>query len=67
MSSKKKTKQQETLAVMRVPTEKFEAAKAEMMKMVEGVQAPKSWGSCWTGAIKKASCPLLSLWRFWMP
>lgn len=49
MSSKKKTKQQETLAVMRVPTEKFEAAKAEMMKMVEGVRQPKSWGAAGPG------------------
>ena len=34
MSEKKKTKQQaETVNVVRVPTEKYQAAKAEVMKM----------------------------------
>ncbi len=53
MSSKKKTKQQETLAVMRVPTEKFEAAKAEMMKMVEGVQGAEKLGELLDRGYKK--------------
>ena len=53
MSSKKKTKQQETLAVMRVPTEKFEAAKAEMMKMVEGVQGAETLGELLDRGYKK--------------
>ena len=44
MRSKKKTKQQETLAVMRVPTEKFEESKAEMMKKVDGVQGAEKLG-----------------------
>ena len=53
LSSKKKTKQQETLAVMRVPTEKFEAAKAEMMKMVEGVQGAEKLGELLDRGYKK--------------
>ena len=53
MSSKKKTKQQETLAVMRVPTEKFEAVKAEMMKMVEGVQGAEKLGELLDRGYKK--------------
>ena len=53
MSSKKKTKQQETLAVMRVPTEKVEAAKAEMMKMVEGVQGAEKLGELLDRGYKK--------------
>ena len=53
MSSKKQTKQQETLAVMRVPTEKFEAAKAEMMKMVEGVQGAEKLGELLDRGYKK--------------
>ena len=53
MSSKKKTKQQETLAGMRVPTEKFEAAKAEMMKMVEGVQGAEKLGELLDRGYKK--------------
>ena len=53
MSSKKKTKQQETMAVMRVPTEKFEAAKAEMMKMVEGVQGAEKLGELLDRGYKK--------------
>ena len=53
MGSKKKTKQQETLAVMRVPTEKFEAAKAEMMKMVEGVQGAEKLGELLDRGYKK--------------
>ena len=57
---KKKTKQQETLAVMRVPTEKFEAAKAEMMKMGRGTGRRKVGGELLTGGYKKASCHLLS-------
>ena len=53
MCSKKKTKEQETLAVMRVPTEKFEAAKAEMMKMVEGVQGAEKLGELLDRGYKK--------------
>ena len=53
MSSKKKTKQQEDLAVMRVPTEKYEAAKAEMMKMVEGVQGAEKLGELLDRGYKK--------------
>ena len=53
MSSKKKSKQQEAVPVVRVPVEKFEAAKAEMMKMVEGVQGAEKLGELLDRGYKK--------------
>ena len=54
MSEKKKTKQQaETLNVVRVPTEKYQAAKAEVMKMVEGMQGAEKLGELLDTGYKK--------------
>ena len=54
MSEKKKTKQQaETVNVVRVPTEKYQAAKAEVMKMVEGMQGAEKLGELLDTGYKK--------------
>ena len=54
MSEKKKTKQQaETVNVVRVPTEKYQAAKAEVMKMVEGMQGAEKLGELLDNGYKK--------------
>ena len=54
MSEKKKAKQQaETVNVVRVPTEKYQAAKAEVMKMVEGMQGAEKLGELLDTGYKK--------------
>ena len=54
MSEKKKTKKQTAAPLTeRVPTEKYEAAKAEFMKLVEGVQGSEKLGELLDTGYKK--------------